>query len=204
MSLTRFRSRSSEGVALVLALGLTPLAALAQDVGGAGTGAVYESATTGYRGLDAPPDSELPIGAPDSTQITGVPDRAPVPASSDSDAAPPPIGAALPDAKAPPGVEVAPVPAPIAKLQESTDARRGTDPDEAPAGQPAPRQPAFEYESAFDAYRMFEESEGPDWVGANGKVGEIGGWKTYAREMYESASGDALNDDAESGEGEDR
>ena len=97
------------------------------------------------------------------------------------------------DAEAP-RVGVVPLPEPIRELQESTAARRGDRPQGDPADAPAERRPAIEYESAFDAYEMFEESEGPDWVGANETVGRIGGWKTYAREMYESASGDELDD----------
>ena len=93
-----------------------------------------------------------------------------------------------------PRVGVVPLPEPIRKLQESTAARRGDRPQGDPADASAERRPAIEYESAFDAYEMFEESEGPDWVGSNETVGRIGGWKTYARELYESASGDELND----------
>ncbi len=171
---------------------LVPTLALAQDESteGAQPSLDYDSATARYRGLDD-----------DGTGAEQMPMREPVPVpdapveealgvegdSSDVD-----VDAGADDSGV--DVGVVPVEQPIRKLQESTADRRGDEPQGDPEDVPATRRPAIEYESALDAYSMYEESDGPDWVGANDNVGQIGGWKTYAREIYESASDDELND----------
>ena len=177
-SLTRFaptpRGRARPAIAAACACALAPAIAQSQDRLGRDPSAIleYESATAGYRSLEdgtaEPADANASAGAPDAAMAE--PARDPV------------------------EVGVTPVPAPVEKLRESTEPRRGMEPAGDPEDVPASRRPAIGYESAMDAYEMFEEGDGPDWVEANDEVGRIGGWKTYAREIYESASGDELND----------
>lgn len=42
--------------------------------------------------------------------------------------------------------------------------------------------PELEYKSAFEGYRAFNDGEIKDWPVVNQTVGEIGGWRAYARE----------------------
>lgn len=42
--------------------------------------------------------------------------------------------------------------------------------------------PELHYESAFDDYRVYQNPEIHDWLRVNQLVGEIGGWRVYARE----------------------
>lgn len=42
--------------------------------------------------------------------------------------------------------------------------------------------PELEYKSAFEGYQAFKETEVKDWSTVNQLVGEIGGWRVYARE----------------------
>ncbi len=42
------------------------------------------------------------------------------------------------------------------------------------------------YNSAMSNYRSMDESEKSDWKQANDKVGEIGGWRTYASEAFQA------------------
>lgn len=186
-----------------LALGLLlPVSALAQTspdpASGASTSGVwfgYESATDAYRSNDAAD------GAGDAPTARPLPDTdlAPPPTMSMrestgtmamDDAADEPAG--LPAMSGSQGaaseIEVAPVAGPIRKLQESTSARRGSEPGPVGSDASGPVRPGIEYESAFEAYDRYVESEGSDWRGSNDRVGEIGGWKTYAREMYETAT----------------
>lgn len=44
----------------------------------------------------------------------------------------------------------------------------------------------FAYESVYDGYRAYDEADGPGWIESNRRVGEVGGWRTYAREIYEA------------------
>ena len=64
---------------------------------------------------------------------------------------------------------------------------------EAPAGD-APRNPAdpaattppATYVSPFANYRPFAHDGPAPWRGVNDEVGRIGGWKAYAREVFEA------------------
>ena len=47
---------------------------------------------------------------------------------------------------------------------------------------------ANEYVSVFDAYENWEWEETSDWLKANQKVDEIGGWQYYSREVSEEAN----------------
>lgn len=60
----------------------------------------------------------------------------------------------------------------------------------------APRLSVSEYRSPLSAYQPYEEAESPGWKEANDRVGEIGGWRVYAREAFESEdeSGDTEKD----------
>ena len=42
------------------------------------------------------------------------------------------------------------------------------------------------YQSATSAYRLYDDNPPGDWRAANNRVGEIGGWRTYAKEAYEA------------------
>ena len=42
--------------------------------------------------------------------------------------------------------------------------------------------PVAKYQSAFSSYRNFREEKLNDWTAANDTVGQIGGWRIYARE----------------------
>ena len=186
--------RAARGAAL-LAAALFPASVLAQDTPTPSdpAGAVwfgYESATDAYRSGDdpgaAPADDAgatarpaLPMEAVSGgTEPTGTPSGS----MTDADRGAAAVTSATPDR------EVVAVPAPVRKLRDSTAGRRGSEPDADTAAPGNAARSGLRYESAFDAYERYEESEGPDWRGANDRVGEIGGWKTYAREMYESAT----------------
>lgn len=41
----------------------------------------------------------------------------------------------------------------------------------------------FPYQSAFEKYRKLDEPSRPPWVEAMQRVGEVGGWREYAREI---------------------
>ncbi len=191
------RASTRAAIAIACAWALVPAIAQSQDRLGRDADAIfeYESATAGFRSFDddptAPDATAVPdaSAAPDAPMLgraveetpAEMPDRAPDAAMAEP-------------TQAPVDTDVTRVPAPVQKLQESTSQRRGVEPEGDPEDAPASLRPVIEYESALEAYEVFEESDGPDWVGANDTVGRIGGWKTYAREMYESASGDELND----------
>ncbi len=42
------------------------------------------------------------------------------------------------------------------------------------------------HQSATDMYRSYEEATLKEWKAANDRVGEIGGWRTYANEAYQA------------------
>ena len=42
--------------------------------------------------------------------------------------------------------------------------------------------PVAKYQSAFSSYRNFRDEKLNDWAAANDTVGQIGGWRVYARE----------------------
>lgn len=44
----------------------------------------------------------------------------------------------------------------------------------------------LEYQSAFEGYQAYSDPEIQNWPKANELVEEIGGWRVYAREPYES------------------
>ncbi|MCR2747210.1 hypothetical protein [Limnobacter parvus] len=44
----------------------------------------------------------------------------------------------------------------------------------------------FEYQSAFEGYQAYSDPEIQNWPKVNRLVEEIGGWRVYAREPYES------------------
>lgn len=50
----------------------------------------------------------------------------------------------------------------------------------------APRLSVPEYRSPLSAYKPYQESDSPGWKALNDRVGEIGGWRVYAREAFES------------------
>jgi hypothetical protein len=57
-----------------------------------------------------------------------------------------------------------------------------------PSTQTPAQQPAPAYRSAFEGYRPFEAGEVQDWRQSNATVGEIGGWRAYAREIQAGGS----------------
>ena len=64
-------------------------------------------------------------------------------------------------------------------------------PDESErAPEPSMPKAALEYDSVLADYDAYEESDGPNWVEANERVGEIGGWREYAKELFEPAAAD--------------
>lgn len=48
----------------------------------------------------------------------------------------------------------------------------------------------LEYQSAFEGYQAYSDSEIQNWPKANQLVDEIGGWRVYAREPYEDKAKD--------------
>ena len=165
--------RAARGAALLAAL-LAPAPVLAQGAQAPPdpSGAVrfgHASATDAYRSDDEP-------GAGAASPGPAAPPPAP------ADAAPGAGGAA----DAPPDPATAPVPEPVREPRDPGASERG--PASGPAAPDAAARLGLGYESAFDAYERYEESDGPDWRGANDRVGEIGGWRTYAREPYEGES----------------
>lgn len=44
------------------------------------------------------------------------------------------------------------------------------------------------YRSAFAGYEAYKEQSVQSWRQANDKVGEIGGWRAYAKEMRQTAT----------------
>jgi hypothetical protein len=48
--------------------------------------------------------------------------------------------------------------------------------------------PSSTYRSAFESYRPFRDIDVGSWRAMNDRVGEIGGWRTYAREIAQGAA----------------
>lgn len=48
----------------------------------------------------------------------------------------------------------------------------------------------LDYQSAFEGYQAYSDSEIQNWPKANQLVDEIGGWRVYAREPYEDPEKD--------------
>jgi len=60
---------------------------------------------------------------------------------------------------------------------------------------------ALQYSSVFDGYVPFEEIPDIGWKEANDNVGEIGGWRAYAKLVQEEAKKKAaLKEQADGGE----
>ena len=97
-----------------------------------------------------------------------------------------PDAAPAPTARPPVPTDPTPVSEPVREPQAPGASERG--PASGPGAPDAAARLGLGYESAFEDYERYEESDGPDWRGANDRVGEIGGWRTYAREPYESAT----------------
>lgn len=72
----------------------------------------------------------------------------------------------------------------------------GSVPESAGAGSTVPRLRVPEYRSPLSAYQAFEDPDPLDWKKANDRVGEIGGWRVYSREAFESE--EANDQDADS------
>ncbi len=45
----------------------------------------------------------------------------------------------------------------------------------------------FSYRSALSEYEVYKEQSVQSWKEANDKVGQIGGWRAYAKEMRQAA-----------------
>lgn len=56
-----------------------------------------------------------------------------------------------------------------------------------PDGEPAKVDYQLSYHSALSGYEAYKEQSVQPWKAANDKVGEIGGWRTYAKEMRQTA-----------------
>ncbi len=81
------------------------------------------------------------------------------------------------------------------------DRHTGANLESSMATTPRPAAPApltVTYQSATTNYRLYDDNPPGDWRAANERVGEIGGWRTYAKEAYE-ASERKSQEDASSG-----
>ena len=56
----------------------------------------------------------------------------------------------------------------------------------AKAAEASPENGGRIYGSAFDGYRPYSDQPVLSWREANDRVGQIGGWRTYAKEAYSS------------------
>lgn len=56
-----------------------------------------------------------------------------------------------------------------------------------PEGEPAKVDYKLSYRSSLSGYDAYKEQAVQPWKAANDKVGEIGGWRTYAKEMRQAA-----------------
>ena len=56
-----------------------------------------------------------------------------------------------------------------------------------PDGAPPKVDYQLSYRSALAGYEVYKEQSVQPWKAANDKVGEIGGWRAYAKEMRQSA-----------------
>ncbi len=54
-----------------------------------------------------------------------------------------------------------------------------------------PRLSVPEYRSPLSDYKPYQESDSPGWKQVNDRVGEIGGFRVYAREAFEPEEGPA-------------
>lgn len=69
----------------------------------------------------------------------------------------------------------------------------------APSAAPVPQTAAApgQYRSALENYQPYRENKTVPWKEANDKVGKIGGWRVYAKEV---AQGQAPEGDGKAGE----
>jgi hypothetical protein len=82
-------------------------------------------------------------------------------------------------------------------------AEKGAEEDAAADSELAPPGIMPEYSSPLPGFRKFRDADGADWKGANDTVGEIGGWRTYAREAFESQANEPEgNEEDDSGKKE--
>lgn len=63
-------------------------------------------------------------------------------------------------------------------------------------GSQAPQLVVPEYRSPLSTYQPFEDADPLDWKEANDRVGEIGGWRVYSREAFESDDADDTDSDS--------
>ena len=56
-----------------------------------------------------------------------------------------------------------------------------------PEGESAKVDYQLSYRSALSGYEAYKEQSVQPWKAANDKVGEIGGWRAYAKEMRQPA-----------------
>ena len=56
-----------------------------------------------------------------------------------------------------------------------------------PEGESAKVDYQLSYRSALSGFDAYKEQSVQPWKAANDKVGEIGGWRTYAKEMHQTA-----------------
>ncbi len=81
-------------------------------------------------------------------------------------------------------VVTTPIPAATAKRIDSTDTALTM---ETAVNKNAIAQPmTLSYQSATSGHRFYDDNPPGDWKAANDRVGEIGGWRTYAKEAYEA------------------
>lgn len=189
---------------MALSLLALPALAIAQDARDP-LNLGYESATQSHSGFD---DETLPAdggAVTDSATEMADADTAPAiertndrpkpldPKASRSSAAAesepgamePEMAAAMPPAS---GTDAKPAGSRPVPVEPEADDRAAGD-DATPAAEDAlQRARAFIYDSALEDYAEYEESDGPNWIEANRIVGEIGGWRTYARELFESSN----------------
>lgn len=61
---------------------------------------------------------------------------------------------------------------------------------------PRAQVPAVVHRSPFTDYRPFRTKDPASWKAVNDEVARIGGWKAYAREVYESQQKASAKDEA--------
>jgi len=72
-----------------------------------------------------------------------------------------------------------------ALLALTASAQTPTTPAPAPIASAATQAAPGEYRSAFEGYQPFNENKMVPWKEANDTVGQIGGWRAYAKEAAE-------------------
>lgn len=69
------------------------------------------------------------------------------------------------------------------------------------ASAPASSAPETLYRSAFKGYKRFTDEPVQSWKAANDRVGQIGGWRTYAREAAGGEAGEPAGTGGHAGHG---